>query len=115
MEKYMNDILLKTEDLVNEIKNSNEYKKYIELKEIILSDQKIMTLIEEVKKLQQRIVRDKYNKNDVSNLEEQLKEKLDKLDEYPMYVEFNNVQNELNDTLQVIKDLLEKHINDITN
>lgn len=115
MVKYMNSILSKTDELVNEIRKSSDYKKYIELREIIKQDKQIMGLIDEIKKIQKQIVRDKQKKSDISNLEIDLQNKLEELEQNPIYVEFNYIQNDLNNMLQTIKNLIEKHINDITN
>ena len=115
MVKYMNSILSKTDELVNEIRKSSDYEKYIELREIIKQDKQIMGLIDEIKKIQKQIVRDKQKKSDISNLEIDLQNKLEELEQNPIYVEFNYIQNDLNNMLQTIKNLIEKHINDITN
>lgn len=115
MEKYMNNILKKTEELIDTIKKSNDYQEYLRIKQIIKNDKEIMELIDNVKSLQKRIVKEQIKNNDISNLEQQIEEKLKKLDSFPIYNEFNNLQYDINNCMQIIKNTIENHLNDITN
>lgn len=115
MEKYMNDIIKKVDELINLIKESKEYKEYLNLKEILRKDEDITSLIEEIKKSQRNIVRLKQNGNSFEKEEETINKNLDLLNSFPIYVEFSYLQKELNDEFQIIKDLLESEINKITN
>ena len=115
MGKYMNDILLATDDFINYIKKTNDYKKYIKLKEMILNNKEIMDLIGDVKTIQKKIVKDKYNKKDISDLEKQLQDKIDKLENNPLYFEYDSIQKDLNMVFQIIKEYIEKNIYEITN
>lgn len=115
MEKCMNEILIKTDELIDSIKNSSDYIEYTKLKNMLLSNDSIMTLINDVKSLQKQLVRNSVYKKDITNLEEQIDEKLKKLNSNPDYVRYIYLEEDLNTRFQVIKDILEKHINNITN
>ncbi len=115
MEKCMNEILIKTDELIDSIKNSSDYIEYTKLKNMLLSNDSIMTLINDVKSLQKQLVRNSVYKKDITNLEEQIDEKLKKLNSNPDYVRYTYLEEDLNTRFQVIKDILEKHINNITN
>lgn len=115
MVKFVNDILVKTEELVETIKNSDNFKKYKELKNELSKDSRIMNLIEEVKQLQKKIVKEKSKGNDITFIQNELNNKIDALESYPIYLEYNDLQSELNIQMQVIKDSIEIAINKITN
>ena len=115
MVKLMNDILDKTNELVDSIKNSENYKKYKEVKELISKDSEIITLIDEVKSLQKKIVREKANNRDITDIQEELNKKIETLESFPIYLEYNSLQSELNIEMQVIRDSIELALNKITN
>ncbi len=115
MVKYMNDITSKTEELVASIKNSEDYKEYIELRDLMSKDKDILRLIEEVKSLQKKIIKKEYNREDTTLLKDELIKKQEQLEMYPIYCEYNDLQSKLNVEIQVIKDTLEVLINKITN
>lgn len=114
MVKYMNDILKKSEELIEVIKDSCEYNKYIELKSKMIQDEDIMRLINNVKCIQKEIVKRKSENKDISMLEKNIEKSLNKLNDIPLYVEYELVQQELNRLLQQIKNTIESCINDIT-
>ena len=115
MVNYMNDIIDASEKLIESIKNNKEYIKYLNLRKIIQKDQDIMGLINEVKSIQKRIVNLEIKHEDISSLEKELKKKLEILNTYPIYLEFTDLQKEINIMLQVIKNTIEKNLYNITN
>ncbi len=110
----MNDIELKSNELIESIKDSELYKRYILLKEKMLQDKEISTLIEQVKTLQKKAVKESNKGNDINSIEEDIKTKIDKLNSIPLYVDYDNTMKDLNDELQIIKNTIERCINDIT-
>ena len=111
MDKYMNDeILAKTDELVEYIKNSKTFKKYQELKEQVKENTKIMNLINEVKTLQKKAVKKEYNKEDVADINNQISNKLKELDSYPIYKEMTYLEEDLNNLFVTIKDMLDIYI-----
>lgn len=107
----MENLLNKIDDLVDTIKDSKEYKHYLELEDKIKSNKEIMSLIEEVKTKEKAIVNSK-NINDTDSLKRELDHLLSKLDEYPLYVEYIELQEDFNNLFGTIKDKLNNYFED---
>lgn len=112
----MNDnILKKTDELVNYIQNSNDYIKYQKLVQEVKKNQEIMDIIEEVKKLQKVAVNKEYHQEDAKNINDQIKTNLKKLKTYPIYQEMTYLQEDLNNLFMTIKNMLDDYINEQIN
>lgn len=113
----MDDIKDKVKELIETIKKSDDYISYVSLMKAVSDDADITRLIEEIKSYQKQIVKlNSISSNvDCSYYDGLIKENLDNLNRYPIYVEFSHLQDELNTVFQIIKDTLENEINDITN
>ncbi len=112
MENKNKEILLdKIDELVSLIQNNKDYKKYCELKEKMKSNEKIMSLIKEIKREEQTIVNKEYNKEDTSLNEKKLNALFDELNAYPIYNEYNYLGEDINNMLQNIKSIIEKEFN----
>ena len=105
------ELLNKIDELIELIKNTPNYKKYIELKEIMKNNSDIMSLIKQIKKVEQSIVKKEYNKLDTSEEENKLKELKSELNTYPVYLEYSYIQEDLNNDFQNIKKIIENSIN----
>ena len=105
------ELLNKIDELIELIKNTPNYKKYIELKEIMKNNSDIMSLIKQIKKVEQSIVKKEYNKVDTSEEENKLKELKSELNTYPIYLEYSYIQEDLNNDFQNIKKIIEDSIN----
>ena len=113
MGKSMNKIIDKVDELIEIIKNSVEYKKYLEMKLKIIENSEIMTLIDEVKCLQKKIINESYKGNEIFIYEKKLNDIIETLNSYPIYVEFNDLQEDLNEQFQYIKNTIQKNIDSI--
>ena len=110
MVKQMNkEILNEVDKIIDFIKETEEYKDYIYLKEKLSKNEKVNTLIKEIKDTQKKIVRLELEKKDISQLEEKIKENLDVLNKIPLYVEFIDKQEKLNDMYQAVKERLDDY------
>lgn len=110
-----NIILSKVEEIVNIIKNSNEYKKYMEVSNKMKNNKEIMNLIDEVKSLQKKLVKEQSLGNDISLIDEEINKKLKQLEEHPIYLEYTYLQEDLDNSISLVKTSIEKYINNITN
>jgi len=108
-------VLSITDEIVDIIKNSDEYKKYIEVSNKMKEHKEIMSLIEEIKTLQKKLVKEQSLKKDVVDIDKKINNKLKKLEEYPIYLEYIYLQEDLNESIRLVKERIEKHINQITN
>ena len=110
-----NKILNKMDEIIDIIKNSDEYKGYMEISNKMKNNKDIMTLIEEVKLLQKRLVKEKSLGNDISNIDKEINNKLKHLEEYPIYLDYIYLQEDLNNSIGLVKTSVENYINNITN
>lgn len=112
----MNDIILdKFNEIISLIENSNQYGEYMMLKEKIGKDKQIIDLINDIKVAQKEIVRLKYNGLDYSEKDELINKNLSILNSYPIYVEYNYLQEDLNTSFQIIKNAINDYIDSVIN
>ena len=102
------EILEKIDEIINLIEQSTEYKKYLLLKEKMNDNKEIKRLINEIKVLQKDVTH-KLDKKDL------LKEKMDKLNSFPLYREYNNTLSELNNTYAIIESMINNYFSDKLN
>ena len=100
--KLNNEILNKVDEIVNFIKNSDDYQKFLLLQEKMNDNKNIINLINEVKALQKDIVHGK-------DKEKKLKEKMNLLDNDPLYREYNNTLSEINNRIAIVENTLNNY------
>lgn len=116
MERSMDNIILsKIYEIIDIIKNSDEYQKYIEVSNKMKNNKEIMNLIDEVKSLQKNLVKEQSLGNDISLIDKEINKKLKQLEEYPIYLEYTYLQEDLDNSISLVKTSIEKCINNITN
>lgn len=108
-------VLSKTDEIIDIIKNSEEYRKYIEVSDKLKDHQEIMNLINDVKSLQKRIVKEESLGRDITFIDEEINKKLKQLEGYPIYLEYIYLQEDLNNSIQLVREKIENYINNITN
>ena len=109
--KNKEEILKKINELVSLIKSTSDYKRYDELKKSMSDNKELMSIIKDIKKIEQSIVKKEYNKEDTKEDEAKLKELKEKLDSFPAYLEYSYLQEDLNNDFQNIKKIIEDSIN----
>lgn len=102
------EVLDKIDDIINIIKKSDEYQKYLVLKEKINNNKELVELINKVKVLQKDVLHKKENK---SKLEELTTE----LNNYPLYREYSNTVYEINNTFCIIENSINYYFHDVLN
>lgn len=106
----MNDKILKEVDnIVDYIRDSDDYKDYIYLKEKLSKNKKANDLIQKIKVIQKKLVKLELNKNDTSILEQEMNLYLEELNKIPLYVEYIQKQEYLNQVYQTIKTRLDDY------
>lgn len=116
MEKSVDNIILeKVDNLVNFIKQSKDYQDYIFLSNKLKENDKALEYINKIKQLQKEIVKKEVNGEDVTSLEHDISNSLDKLNKIPLYVEYINKQKELNEEYQIIKNTLDDYFYELLN
>ena len=106
-----NIILSKIDEIINIIKDSGEYKKY----HLVKDNKDIMNLIDEVKLLQKKLVKEQILGNDITSIDEEINKRINELEEYPIYLEYTYLQEDLDNSISLVKTNIENYINNITN
>lgn len=106
----MEELNRNLDEVVNCIKNSKEYKKCIELKEKMDSNDEINSLVKEIK-LKQK----KYIRSNDSNILEELKLLEDKLNNIPIYHIYLENLEEVNNMINYVKDELNDYFDKLLN
>lgn len=106
-----NDVLEKIDEIVSYIEESDVYKKYREIELKMKNDSDVMDRIDKIKSIQKDIVKLEVNKVDVTALEKEIELIFEELNSYPIYQEYSYLQEDLNNTFQDIKSIIENYIN----
>ena len=99
------------EELFNSIENSDLYKRYKMMSEILSKDSSIKDMLDEIKMLEQEatylesIGDDKY-----MEIDEKIKKKADILNNNYVYQEYLNSMDEFNDELSMSSKVIEKYV-----
>lgn len=112
----MKDNLLNCiDEVISIIESSNEYQKYQTISKKMKNNSEIMNLISSVKALQQRLVKEQSLGKDISEIDEEINKKLKQLEEYPIYLGYTYLQEDLNSNIVLVKEKIENYINNLTN
>lgn len=105
----MNNLIDEFDELLELIKQSDEYKEYVRLKELVSNNEDIKRLTDEIKKIQKSIVRSKGNKE----LEKELESKNIELNSIPLYNDYIESIDKLNELLLIVKNKFDSFINEL--
>lgn len=101
------------DDLFNSIKDSKEYKDYLNIGEVLKKDKEINELVEEIKALQKKSVNLEYNGDEAyKQVDLEIDEKVKILNDKPIYKEYLRRMNNFNDILSESSYNISKYIND---
>lgn len=98
------------EEVINAIINSDDYKSCVQLKEKMSTNKEICELVEKIKTLQKKYVRE----NDEEVLEE-LKSLEGRLNEIPIYVIYIQHLEKVNKMINYVKDELNEYFYKVLN
>lgn len=104
-----NKILSEVDKIIEYIKDTDDYKDYIYLKEKLSKNEKANNLINEIKNLQKDIVKLELESKDITELDNKISNNLQELNKMPLYVEYTQKQEILNDIYQTIKNRLDDY------
>ena len=109
MEKLMIDKSI--DELFNSIENSNVYKRYKEIENILSKDTELLNLINEIKELEKKATKLEHIGNtEYKDIDKIIKDKLNILNNKPIYIEYLNRMNELNDELAASSKMIEDYL-----
>lgn len=98
----------KIDEIINEIESSDDYKKYLFLREQLSNNKELSELINRVKVMQKDVVHKKRKQEELDKL-------MDELNSNPLYREYNNCLYEINNTYGIIESTLNNYFNSIMN
>lgn len=98
------EILDKIDEIIKTIEESPIYQKYLDLKKQIDNNKELKKLINEVRVLQKDIVHHVKEKK-------VLDEKLNELNNHPLYIEYINTLDEINNIYGIIESNLNNYFN----
>ena len=104
------------DQLISKLQQSEEVKRYKKLEQIILNDKALKEKIEALKKIQKQMINARhYDKKDLhQKAKTSYDQMLENIYEHPLLVEYLDLQNMLNQTIQeiilVISEGIEKDI-----
>ena len=100
-------------ELFESINNSKEYQDYLKIKEVLEKDENIISLIEEIKVLQQESVNLEFNNDErYKEVDKVIEEKAKILNSNPTYQEYLIKIEEFNDVLTTSSKMLENYVKD---
>lgn len=103
----------KIDELFQTIKNSPEYKAYQNIGEVLEKNKEVNELVNEIKKLQQESVKlEEENNPKYKEIDKIIEEKVNTLNNIPVYQEYLRRMDEFNNVITSSKDNIEKYIND---
>lgn len=103
----------KMEDLLKTIEESNEYQEYQKFNSILEKDPKVNSLINEIKLLEQKATKLEYLGNmEYKEIDNLISKKKEELESIPVYQEYLNKMEELNDILSTSTNMIEEYLNE---
>lgn len=99
--------------LTLELKKSENYQKYQSLRKQLNENQEIMENIEQIRIYQKELVKLEHSNKDVIPTLTKYQKSLEKLEQNPLYHAYKISEDELNNTLQYMKNQIEKTIDSI--
>ena len=98
-------------DVVDYIKDSNEYKTCLDLKKRMSDNEEVNALVRQVKLLQQKYIKSNYNKE----IKKELNEINKRLNDIPIYVIYKQNLEKVNNMINTVKDELNNYFDDLLN
>lgn len=100
------------EDLFNTIKESKEYKDYLNIGSVLEEDEEINLLVNEIKSLQKESVGLEYRGDEsYKEVDKEIDRKVKLLNSKPIYQEYLRRMNNFNDILSESSSNIEKYVN----
>ena len=103
------EIINEIDKIVEYIEETDTYKDYKYLEEKLSKHEKAKSLIKDIKAIQKELVKLEIKKEDTKELENNINEKISQLNKIPLYREYIDKQEELNDMYQLIKNRLDDY------
>ena len=99
------------EELFNSIENSNLYKEYLKMRDILNQDKEINKIIDEIKELEkQATYLENIGDEKYKEIDDEIKKKAEILNNNQVYQEYLNKMEAFNDELAISSKMIEKYV-----
>ena len=99
------------EELFNSIENSDLYKEYKKMSNILSKDKEIRELLDEIKELEKKATYlENIGDNSYKEVDKEIKRKADILNNKQIYKEYLNKMDEFNNELAISSKMIEKYV-----
>ncbi len=104
MVRYLNneEILNKVDEIIKELEDSDDYKKYLKLKEEINNNKDLVLLINKVRQLNKDFTHNLVKKDELDNVQNEL-------NNHPLYREYLNTISLINNELSIIENTINNY------
>jgi cell fate (sporulation/competence/biofilm development) regulator YmcA (YheA/YmcA/DUF963 family) len=111
----MNDIIKEINELIITIKGTDTYKNYLHILNQVEDSEDINHLVSEIKKLQQDAVKEESinHQDKVLELDKIINSKINELNNIPLYIDYINACNEVNNLLNLTKEKFQTYFDNI--
>ena len=106
-----NEVLKKVDEIISYIESSDTYVRYKNIESKMKKDVDIMDKVNKVKFLQKEMVKFEIEKKDITSFENEVEEIMLSLNSYPIFQEYTYLLEDLNNTFQNIKSIIENYLN----
>ena len=101
------------EELFNSIENSDLYKKYLKMNDILSKDMEIKNILDEIKELEKEATYlENIGDERYKDIDEEIKRKADILNNNYVYQEYLNSMNDFNDELSMSSKMIESYVSE---
>ncbi len=107
------EVLLKVEELVQTLKEEEDYQKFLLLENKLKDDVKFSELMIKLKEIQRELVHNEYKGINVDKKQQEYQNLLNDMNFNPIYIEYLNSIDELDLKYQLIIKQIEKSIKEI--
>lgn len=107
----MEELNKELDSLIVYIKNTYEYKECIKIRKQMYLNDELMKLIDEVKSLQKKYIKSNYD----DKVGEKLEQKNNELLSIPIYVQYNQMLDKVNEMIDYVKDSLNDYFYNLMN
>ena len=105
----MNNIDLKLDNIIDYIKNTKEFTNYLKAKELMDRRLDLKELIENIRILQKKLVKNPSNKE----IKQELETITSKLESDMTYIQYQNYLSDINNLLTILENKLNKYFEDL--
>lgn len=103
------------DNLIKTIETDPDYIRYLDLQNQLREHQDINILIKKIKALQKQATKEEHQGKCIKEVEQTIKEKTNQLNNIPLYIEYSNALEQVNETFNLINEKINNYIEEQVN